>query len=436
MDITSVDWTVAGLAAVLFLIVCFLCYRLLQRRRYLILLLWPVVIYFCGPAVTMMFEDAPVLGRYVFAKNIMAETVLMVAYVVGLVLVDRIADISSVIRSSFQSESIRQLARGPLFLWIFIPAALAAVVLQAKMLLDFGSIFSGVYTLTFVDDGLIPYWGFLAGLYEIIFVLFVLFILSDQKSGLRWVVIGLYALTAALRVASGTRMILVKELAVVLILFDLEGSIRRSRLVIATLVIVVAGSLVGLARGGGGVDAFLGPLFGIGMESGLNALTLNVAYEVQDSGYVMHHGSILDTLEFVSLSAIPKFLRFGITPAALDALSPYNAALRYGFDTYMPVGAMSGFATLCYLCSDPLLATLALVAGIVLFLKLVPGGALKHIATLIFCISALHFWRDPIDIAVKNTVQGVLCAVALGCLPAFRSRRAGSVDPSPAALAG
>jgi len=436
MDITSVDWTIAELAAGLFLIVCFLCYRLLQKRRYLILLLWPVVIYFCGPAVTMMFEDAPVLGRYVFSRNVTAETLLMLTYVVGLVLADWFLDISAVIRSSFQSESIRQLARSPLFLWIFVPAALAAAALQTKMLLDFGSIFSGVYTLSFVDEGLIPYWGFLAGLYEIIFVLFVLFILGGQKAGLRWVVIGLYALTAALRVASGTRMILVKELAVVLILFDLEGSIRRSRLVIASLVIVVAGSAVGLARGGGGVGAFLGPLFGIGMESGLNALTLNVAYQVQDSGYVMHHANIQDTLEFVAVSAIPKFLRFGITPAALDALSPYNAALGYGFDSYQPVGAMSGFATLCYLSSDPFLATVALVAGIVLFLKLAPGGPLKQIVTLIFCISALHFWRDPIDIAVKNTLQGVLCAVALGCLPAFRSRRVSGADARPAALAG
>jgi hypothetical protein len=423
MDITSVDLAAAELTAGLFLLICFLCYRLLQKRRYLILLVWPVVIYFCGPAVTMMFEGAPVLGRYVFAKNVLPEILLMVTYVFGLALADRIFDLSAVMRTSFESGTIRQLARSPLFVWIFVPASFAAAALQTKMLLDFGSIFTGVYTLTFVDEGLIPYWGFLAGLYEIIFVLFVLFILSEQKGGLRTVVLGLYALTAVLRVASGTRMILVKELAVVLLLFDLQGSIRRSRLVMASLVVIVAGSAVGLARGGGGVGVFLGPLFGIGMESGLNALTLNVAYEVQDSGYVAHHANLLDTLEFIAVSAVPSFLRFGMTKPVLDALSPYNAALGYGFDSYQPVGAMSGFATLCYLCSEPFVATLALVAGIVLFLKLTPGGALKQIVTLVFCISALHFWRDPIDIAVKNTVQDILCAVALGCLPALRSSR-------------
>lgn len=436
MDTTSIDLGVAGITAALFLLICILCYRLLHKRRYLILLLWPVVIYFCGPAVTMIFADAPVLGRYVFPKNIMAETMLMVVYVVALVVADRLFDISTVIRRSFESEPIRQLARSPLFLWIFVPAGLAAAALQTKMLLDFGSIFSGVYALIYVDEGLIPYWGFLAGLYEIIFALFVLFILSGQKSGMRVLVIGLYALTAALRVASGTRMILVKELAVVLLLFDLQGSIRRSRLVIAASVIVVAGSAVGLVRGGANVGAFLGPLFGIGMESGLNALTLNVAYQVEDSGYVMHHASLPDAMEFVTVSAIPKFLRFGISPDELKELSPYNAALGYGFDSYQPVGAMSGFATLCYLSSYPLLATLALVAGIVLFLKLAPGGAVKQIVTLIFCISALHFWRDPIDIAVKNAIQDVLCAVALGCLPALRSQRGNRGDTRQITPAG
>jgi hypothetical protein len=151
---------------------------------------------------------------------------------------------------------------------------------------------------------------------------------------------------------------------------------------------------------------------------------------VQESGYVARHDDALNAPAFILVSAIPKFLRFGISPEDLDKLSPYNAAFGYGFDTYMPVGGMSGFATLCYL-SNPFLLTLALVMIVTLLIRFTPAGVVKHIIVLVFCIDAIHFWRDPVDIAVKDVVQDIFCALVLVYFPAIRT----APRPKPALLA-
>jgi len=430
---SSFDTTTLGFGLGLFLVVCLLCYRLLQRKNYLMLILWPVIIYFCGPTLTLLFAEAPVLGKYVFADEIVAETLLMFVYFVAFLVADRLLGLSAAVRSSIHSQTMAQLARSPLFLWIYVPAAAAAAVLQLKMLREVGSVFSGVYAATGVDEGLVPYWGFLAGLYEIIFLLFVLFILSGQRSWLRVFVIAVYIVTAALRVAGGTRMILIKELAVILILFYLEGRMKRRALVIAGSTIIAVGSLIGLLRSTNAENLF-GPLYGLAMESGLNALTLNVAYHVQASGYIAHHSDILDSVGFVLFSSIPKFLRFGMSTAELGSMSPYNAALNFGFDTYMPVGGTSGFATICYVSSYPFPSVVALVAVLGLLLKFTPHSTLKSIIVLVFCINAIHFWRDPIDISVKNLVQDVACALALLYVPALRSTAGTRRNTGPGVL--
>jgi hypothetical protein len=165
------------------------------------------------------------------------------------------------------------------------------------------------------------------------------------------------------------------------------------------------------------VSNLFGPLYGVAMESGLDALTFNVAYHVQESGHVAEHGELLDTMEFVALSAIPSFLRVGVTQADLDRMSPYGEA-HAQFDTESPVGGMSGFATICYLSNYPLLSTLSLVLILSLLVKLIPQGSMKDILVVVMSISAIHFWRDPIDIAVKNVVQDVVCALTLLYIPA------------------
>jgi len=413
------DGTVLGLGLALFAVVCIWLYRLLKAQNYMLLLLWPIVIYFCGPTATGLFADAPVLGRYVFADSVAMETIIIFAYFAAFLLADRVFNLSGCIRASFDDPTVASLARSPLFLPIFVPTALAASALQIKSMLDFGSIFSGQYALTNVAEGLIPYWGFLAGLYEIIFLLFVLYILSGSRSKVRYFVIALYVVTAALRVAGGTRMILIKEVAVLLILFYCRGVIQRRHLIIAGTTVVGLGSAVGLLRTTAAAG-FLGPLYGLVMESGLNALTFNIAYQVQDAGFVARHGDLLNSFAFVAFSSVPSFLRFGVDQNTLDALSPYALAIGSGFDSSQPVGGMSGFATLCYLSSYPFAATLVLVAMLTFLLKFTPRGILKNIVIVVFCLDALHFWRDSIDISVKLLLQDVVCALLLLYVPAIR----------------
>lgn len=432
MDLTAFETGTVVVGLALFVIATFLCWRLLQRKRDVLLLLWPVLIYFCGPTMTSMFMDNPVLARYVFADSALAETLVIFAYVALFYVLDRTLNISASIRASFSSPEVRRLAYSPVFLFIYIPVALAAVILQLKILRDFGSALSGgQYQSQAAADGLIPYWGFLSGLYEILFVFVVLFLLSEQRSMRRVIVVGLYLLAALLRVAAGTRLLLIKELAIMLIMFYMQGKMRLGRLVLAGSIVVALGSLVGLLRSSGSASPILGPLYGLVMESGLNALTFNIAYQVQSSGFVGQHANLLDALQFITLSSIPSFLRFGVGQADLDLLSPYNQAIAYGFDSAMPVGGMSGFGTLCYLFGSPLLGTLALVVVIACLLKYTSMGPWKHIIVLVFSINAIHFWRDPVDIAVKNTIQDIVCALVLLYVPNVR-RLAGTARVWPA----
>jgi hypothetical protein len=364
-----------------------------------------------------MFSDWVVLKNYVFPETIIPETMLIFAYFAFFIAVDFLFDISSVIRSCFNGQAIVRLADSPMFMAVYISAAIVATILQVVMMAEYGSVFTGDYVTS--GYGLIPFWGFLAGLYEVIFLCFVLFLLSSHRHKYRLIIIGIYVVTAALRVSGGTRLILIKELAVICILLYMRGQMKRSRLVLVASIVIVLGSVVGYFRQNGqiGENAF-GPLYGVAMESGLDALTLNVAYQVQSSGYVAEHGDIFSTLEFVALSAIPSFLRVGVTQQDLDNLSPYDQAYSE-FDTSAPVGGMSGFATLCYLSSYPLLSVLTLVLILSLLIKWAPQGALKQIFVVVMSINAIHFWRDPVDIAVKNAVQDAVCALALLYIPAF-----------------
>ena len=273
---------------VLFLIVCLLCIRLLRRRSLLLLLVWPVLIYFWGPTITSLFANAPVLRRYVFMSSLIPETLLMFIYVAGLCCLDYFFNLSHSIRKCVSSPSVVGLARSPIFLPIYLATTALAVTLQLVILHRFGSALGGgPYVMSLVSEGYIPYWGFLAGLYEIIFLFVVLYLLSGQRSRLRFLVLGLYVFAAALRLAGGTRLILVKEIAVILIIAHAQGRIKTRKLLLTGALVVVLGSVVGLLRSSGANPfAFLGPIYGLVMESGLNALTLNIAYQVQHSVYM------------------------------------------------------------------------------------------------------------------------------------------------------
>jgi hypothetical protein len=399
----------------LFLAVCLLCYWLLSRRRYVILFLWPVLIYFYGPLLTSFFVGVPSLENYVFPENILAETLIMFAYFLGLIVADYAFDLSRLIRSSIYNPTVQRLASSPMFLPTYAATSLIAIVLQVDMLRQYGTVLSGSYAYwnTLGDAAATSRWGFVAGLYEIIFLCFVLFLLSGQRGKWRVVVVAIYAVTALLRVLGGTRLILVKELAFILILLFLRGNISRRLLVGAGVLTVLAGSAVGLLRAGGGAGGgLLGPLYGVAMESALNAMSFNIAYQVQVGGGIDSAHQLWQTLQFVLISVVPSFLRLGVQQADLDVLNPYLIGqATTGFDTTSPVGGMSGFATITYVTGYPLAGALLLVLLISLLLRYVPRSRLKQLAVLVFSVNAIHFWRDSIDISTKLFMQDMICAL-------------------------
>jgi hypothetical protein len=64
-----------------------------------------------------------------------------------------------------------------------------------------------------------------------------------------------------------------------------------------------------------------------------------------------------------------------------------------------------------------------------LLIKLAPGGHIKHLVLVVMSINAIHFWRDPIDIAVKDVAQDLICALAFLCIPSPRSRATTGAAP-------
>ena len=399
--------------------------QMMRQGRYMALLVWPAFIYLIGPSATTIFSDAAVLGRYVYESRLVAETLMMLWYVLLMDLADRMFGLSRALRASLSGPLLKRLSSSVGFPVIYTTACALAGGLQVYTLVTFGSIFSGSYVLEDAAEGLIPYWGFLAGLYEIVFLCFVL-TLFGKKPGRKagYFYIFLYATTTLLRVLGGTRLILIKELAFMIILFYLRGSIRPRQVAIIGTAVVLAGSGVGLLRGGvEDVQGLLGPLYGLVMESALNALTFNIADQAVQNGTVAIAADPLQTMLFLALSVIPSFLRFGISEDTLLATSPYQIALRSGSDTAAPVGGMSGFASISYVTSYPWVLLLVMVLAFSAYLKLARNGHFKQIFVLVLAINAIHFWRDPADIAFKLLIQGVVICSFLALLPTHRTRR-------------
>ena len=130
MDSAGLDSNVMAVCLGLFLVVCVLCVVLLHFKRYILLFLWPIIIYFCGPLITSIFSDAPVLRNYFFADAIITETSIIFAYFVFFVVIDYFLDISSAVRSCFNGPAIAGLAQSSVFLLIYSSATTVASILQ------------------------------------------------------------------------------------------------------------------------------------------------------------------------------------------------------------------------------------------------------------------------------------------------------------------
>jgi hypothetical protein len=332
------------------------------------------------------------------------------------------------------NATVRPLAASPLFLPVFFAVAGLAIVLQVQILRTYGTVLTGNYAYWESLDNEQSGWGFLAGLYEIVFLCFVVAMLGGGLSRrTHHVITGVYVFTALLRLAGGTRLVLVKEVALIIILLFLQGRIRPRRLLAVGVVTLLGGGVIGLARGGGSLDGgMLGPLYGVVVESAFNALSFNIAYEVQLLGGIDPLQQLPDTVTYLLLSIVPSFLRGGITADQLMNMSPYTAGLG-GFNTISPVGGMSGFATVTYLTGSATAGVWALVLLLAALLRFTPASRMKRLVVLVFILNAIHFWRDPMDIAFKLVVQDLLILLLfmyVPCLRAWRMPRPAGGEPA------
>lgn len=435
LEISYLATNTALIGLLLYLGVCGVCWWLLLKKRYIIFLLWPVIIYFPGPILTSFFAEAPGIGQYVFPDATVFETVVILCYFVGMVLADGIFDLSSIIETSLFSPTVRSLTASPMFLPVYLATAGLALGLQIDILHRYGTVLTGNYAYWESLGDSSSLWGFIAGLYEMVFLCFVLVLLGGEglQRSTRWLVSGVYCLAALLRLASGTRLVLVKELAFVLILLYLQRRIRQRNLLIAMVLIIVAGSGIGLLRGGATGGGLLGPIYGIVMESAFCALSFNVAYQVQIAGSIDTLHQIGQTVQYALITSVPSFLRTGVTPAYLDAISPYNVGFATGFDTISPVGGMSGFATLTYVSGNVMVGCCLLILMLIVLLRFTPSSRWKRLAVLVFVINSIHFWRDPLDISVKLVVQDMLIVLLFLYIPRlgqWRMPRFTSLDAS------
>ena len=143
-------------ALTLFVLLAWQSLRLLKRKNYVILLIWPAFIYLIGPAATLLFAEHPVLGAYVDETRLTPQTLLMAWYLLLLLVADKTAGLSASLCKALQGAALGRLSSSPAFPIVYLSAAFAASALQTYTLLNFGSIFTGSYILEDAAEGLIP----------------------------------------------------------------------------------------------------------------------------------------------------------------------------------------------------------------------------------------------------------------------------------------
>jgi hypothetical protein len=259
-----------------------------------------------------------------------------------------------------------------------------------------------------VNSDELAVWGFLSGLYDIGLTCLFAVILSDQKKP-SYGYAALYGGALILRILGGTRLILIKDIAVLLYVLFCRGRISLRMAGYVTVGLILFGTAVGVARGSGGASDRFGPAASILAEAGLSALTLNIAYDYYQSN-APDKPSLLQSSEFILESVAPTFLVNTVTDKKklVDKVNPYNAVLTFGYDTSSPVGAMSLFASLIYVVGSPWLGTLLVVFLLVVVVKVRFNRVVKSAVLFSFALNALNFWRDPFEISLKIIVQTII----------------------------
>ena len=356
IELTNIDiWSIT-FSFILIVVSFFQILNLTIKKDYTCLLLWPILIYLIGPLMTSLFSNHPVLSRYVDSNRSNILTFQMFWYFELTIFFSYVFKLSNCLKVNLSGRTLFYLSSSQLFPIIFYFSILFSSILQIHLISTVGSIFTGSYVLENLEEYGISYWGFLAGLYEITFISFILLLIGQKPTKKNWYLyIFFYVFTTFLRLLGGTRLVIVKEIIFIILLLYLKNSLSLKRLFIIVFGVLFLGTLIGLLRGGSGdpLADILGPLYGLIMESALNALTLSIADIVNQSGFVSSNGNLFYSIIFFSINMIPSFLRFGLSDTFINSFNPANMALDYGFDTIAPVGGMSGFATINYLTSYP-----------------------------------------------------------------------------------
>jgi hypothetical protein len=192
--------------------------------------------------------------------------------------------------------------------------------------------------------------------------------------------------------------------------------------VIFAAFVIFLGTMVGVARSGGGSqqsgrnDLDFGALGSFYYETSLNALTLNIADHLSHDQQAYAHYHPVDAALTVAFSVVPTFIKDIIIGPANSAshLGITPMATESGFDTASPVGGMALFSSSIYLFFNPWVGPILYPILLLSIFKIKFNRQLKSYLIVAIISTSMNVWRDPIDLSIKVIFQTVLFYSFLG----------------------
>ena len=396
------------LSIALYFINCAIAFRYLVKKSFIVLIIWPVVIYSIGPLLSQPLKLHPVLSRYVFPDQLLEESEIFSIFMITIFIFEEKYNIGTNISRYVLSQDIFRIGASKSILFAFYVVGTLCAALQIVLMATYGSIFSGNYVLSATTDasnGQILSWGFLAGLYELFFACTLVILIAKGEKSIISKESFFYIFVLALRLFGGTRLILLKEISVIMFLMIVQKKVRPLSVVIISLGVISIGSVIGAARSGGEADP-LGPLSSFYYETALNALTLNIADSLSHNSAAFEHYHPIDTTLNLALSIVPSFVRTAVTGSSEPATIPM--VLDSGFDSPSPVGGMSLFASAIYLFYNPWIGPTFFPTLLLFISKTKFNRRIKSYVMLSIITESMNMWRDPFEISFKIIVQTVI----------------------------
>ena len=389
--------------------------RLFYTKNFLVILVWPIGIYSIGPYISYAYLYAPWLSNYIFPENFLEETELFTVFLILIVILDKFFHLGNVLRRYVLGRHIVSVGSSKLMRVCFYISGLAAAFFQIALMTQRGSILTGNYVQSAIpsaggDDQPIA-WGVLGGLYEVFFACTVVLFIARRERSPFSKDAAFYSLVLLLRLLGGTRLILVKELSVLLFIMVAQKRVRVFFVGLAAVAVVVLGSLVGSARTNGGAGEF-GPLSSLVYESSFAALTLNIADNIAHDPSAYQYYRPGDVVADLVASLVPSFIRNIFVPETKDR--ELNMATEAGFDTASPVGAMELFSSSIYIFLNPWVAPLLYPVLLWAIIKTRYNLKIKSYLLLSIFIESLNTWRDPFEVSLKIILQSVVVYYFVG----------------------